>query len=238
VIEGLSLDCHGLVDWPQLVEDVEFRRCTVERCHWPPRHRATADPADRPVVRHVKVVRCHATYSHLSPIVAEDCEIDTVWFHNGKWGPTRIVGSAFRHVVIKGKVTGSIVFTPSPRVDGLRAGRDVTNDPYVVANRKFYEGVDWALDIREASFTSVEFSSGIPAGLIRRDPETQVVLRRASVADGRWRNQIHDVLATIWIEDFLTAGFPDTILVAGKRGKSFANEMAAISQLREAGLVE
>ena len=113
----------------------------------------------------------------------------------------------------------------------------MTREPYVVANRRFYQNVDWALDISEAHFTGVEFSSGIPADLVRRDPETQVILRRSSVVDGRWRDQIKNSLAVIWIEDFMKAGFDDTILVAGRRNRLFANEMAAIDSLRDAGLV-
>ena len=113
----------------------------------------------------------------------------------------------------------------------------MTREPYVLANRHFYQGVDWALDITEARFTGVEFSSGIPADLVRRDPESQVILRRSSVVDGTWRERVDNMLATIWIEDFVRAGFDDTILVAGKHGRGFANEMAAIGSLRDAGLV-
>ena len=121
---------------------------------------------------------------------------------------------------------------------GFRADRDATDDPYVVANRRFYEDVDWALDISEARFTAAEFSSGIPARLIRRDPQTQVVLRRSAFEDGRWRDQVDDSLATIWIENFVRAGFEDTVLVAGKRGKSFAKEVELIQRLRDGGLVQ
>ena len=121
---------------------------------------------------------------------------------------------------------------------GYRADRDATTDPYVVANRRYYEDVDWAIDISEAQFTSVEFASGISASLIRRDPSTQVVLRRSAVVDGRWKDRVADSLARIWIEDLLRSGFDDTVLVAAKRGPKFAEVMAVITKLREAGLVE
>jgi hypothetical protein len=235
VIEGATLNCQGKYDIPRLLEDVEFRRCTVEICQSPPRQRG---PEDRPVIRNVRLVRCHVTASDLPPVIAEDCEIDTIWFHRGKWGPQRMVGCAFRHVVIRGNVTGSLAFTPGPAVPGLRAVEDATRDSYVVANRRFYEGVDWALDIREARFTSVEFSSGIPAALIRRDLETQVVLRRSSLVDGSWQARVKDTLATIWIEDLLLSGFDDCVLVAAKRGRGFSKEIAAIGSLRDAGLLD
>jgi hypothetical protein len=140
--------------------------------------------------------------------------------------------------MIRGNITGSVAFTPSPAIPGLRAASDATADPYVVANRRYYDDVDWALDISEARFTSVEFSSGIPARLIRRDPETQVVLRRSTFLNRPWRDEVPGSLAQIWIDDFLASGFDDTIIVAGKRGRAFAKELELIDKLRKAGLAE
>ena len=234
IIEGATLRCEGPYEFPAGVEDLVFRQCTAESCQSPFPRRG---PDDRPVIRNVRLERCHVSVSDLPPVIADDCVIDTIWFHNGKWGPQRFAGCAFRHVVIRGNVTGSVVFSPDPGVPGYRGNRDMTREPYVVANRRFYQDVDWALDINEARFTGVEFSSGIPADLVRRDPETQVILRRSSIVDGRWRDRVDDLLARIWIENFVRAGFDDTILVAGKRNRLFANEMAAIESLRDAGLV-
>ena len=235
VIDGAEFRCDGTYDLPRTIEDIEFRRCRVDTCQHPPRQRG---PGDRPLLRNVRVVRCHVTASDLPPVIVEDCEIDTVWFHRGIWGPQRIVGCAFRRVVIRGNVTGSVAFTPGPAIPGLRAPRNAVDDPYVAANRRYYQGVDWALDISEASFTDVEFSSGIPSDLIRRDPATQVILRRSGLDDGEWREKVTDTLATIWIEDLLRSGFDDTVLVAGKRNRSFSKVMASIASLRDAGLVQ
>src|SRR5262245_2027875 len=134
VIEGATIACNGRYELPSLVEDVEFRRCKAENCQRPPRQ---LGPDDRPVLRNVRFVRCRLSASELPPVVAEDCEIDTVWFHRGRWGPQRVAGSAFRHVVIRGNVTGNVTFSPSPLVPGLRASRDVSGDPYVIANRRY-----------------------------------------------------------------------------------------------------
>jgi hypothetical protein len=235
-VEGGHLVCRGAYDLPQLLEDVAFIRCTVEMCQRA-RHRGQG-PEERPVNRNVHAVRCHVRASDAPPLIVEDSEIDTVWFHRGIWGPQAFRGCAFRRVVIRGNVTGSVAFTPSPLIPGFRAAGDATTDPYVVANRRYYDDVDWALDISEAWFTSVEFASGIPARLIRRDPETQVVLRRSTLLGRSWRVEVPDLLARIWIEDFLTSGFEDTIIVAGKRGRAFAKELELINKLRDAGLAE
>jgi len=49
-----------------------------------------------------------------------------------------------------------------------------------------YKEVDWALDIRDAVFSSAEFF-GVPGELIRRDENTQVLLRREAFSRVDWR---------------------------------------------------
>ncbi len=234
VIEAGRLTCERSYPLPPLLEDVEFRRCTVERCQHPAQQ---SGPADRPVIRNVRITRCHIEASDLPPVVVEDSEVDTIWFRRGIWGPQRLPGCAFRHVVIRGRITGSVAFTPSPAVH-LRATTDITADPYVLANARFYETVDWALDISEAEFTSVELGSGIPAALVRRDPSTQAVLHRSTLVDGRWRELAGETLARIWIEDLLASGFDDRILVAPKRSTRFAAELDLIRKLVDLGYAE
>jgi len=237
LVEGQHLRCQdGAVEIPPVLEDVEFRRCSLEMCqHWRPRQEG---PEDRPVIRRMTLVRCRIKASELPPVIAEDCVIDTVSFHRGTWGPQLLKGWAFRHVSVRGNITGSVALTPGPATLGFRASSDATGDPYVVANRRFYEDVDWALDISEARFTSIEMGSGIPSALIRRDPETQVVLRRSTLLARPWRNEVSAPLARIWIENLLASGFDDRVIVAGKRGRGVANELEIIHSLREAGLAE
>jgi hypothetical protein len=184
LIEGRELDCHGAYRLPDPLEQVEFRRCTVRTCQSP----AQRTLADRPVVRNVSLVRCHIIVSTAGPVVAEDCTIDTITVHRGIWGPQILPGWAFRHVVVRGNVTGSVALLPGPGWN-LGPHGPALDDPFVVANDRYYEDVDWALDISEARFTDIVLGSGIPARLIRRDPATQVVITRTALADGRWRDK-------------------------------------------------
>jgi hypothetical protein len=57
------------------------------------------------------------------------------------------------------------------------------------ANGAFYENVDWALDISKAEFESCRIFCELPVRLIRRDPETQVVVRREKLKETEavWR---------------------------------------------------
>jgi len=81
--------------------------------------------------------------------------------------------------------------------------------------------VDWALDISEAAFLECDLR-GIPANLIRRDPETQMIVRRSDFEDGRWKRDIP--ASSSWvvsIETMLEFKYADRMLVAAKRSGAF-----------------
>jgi hypothetical protein len=182
-------------------------------------------------------VRCHVTVSTLGPVVAEDCVIDTIWFHRGIWGPQTIAGCALKHVVIQGNVTGGLRFTVSPGWLTSFPHAAISEDPFARANLEFYSDLDWALDISDAQFTGIEMSwCDIPARLIRRDPETQVVVTRETAARGDWRAACGDSSLWVAIERFLETDLPDTVLVAPKRSKRFATDKLAIDRLCDGGM--
>lgn len=234
VIENRELVCNreGPYRLPALT-DVELRGCTFSMCQQPAWH----VPDERPVLRGVSLVRCHVRASELGPVIAEDCVVDTVWFHRGMWGPQLIAGCAFRHVVIRGDVTGGLRFGISPEWHRASPAPPIEEDPFYRANAAFYADVDWALDISAANFTSVEMSwCDVPARLIRRDPETQVTITRESVGAGDWRAACGDSPLWVGIERFLDAGLPDTVLVAARRSERFTIDKAAIDRLCAEGM--
>jgi hypothetical protein len=158
---------------PDPLEDLELRRCTFDTCQRPLRRTA----GDRPTVRGVSLMRCHVRASDLGAVIAEDCLVDTFWLHRGNWGSQMIAGCALRHVTVRGNVTGGLEFLAARLV-----GTDAERAALLAANLAYYAGVDWALDISDARFTAVSFvRSDIPARLIRRDPQTQVVVTRRTL---------------------------------------------------------
>jgi len=103
---------------------------------------------------------------------------------------------------------------------------------------KFWQSVDWALDIREAQFIECDIR-GIPARLIRRDEETQVIVRREKAAEGEWRRlALSDTQWPTALQFMLDSGDPDTVLVASKRDRAFKRELAGLRLLRDAGIAE
>jgi hypothetical protein len=234
VIEGREFRRLGPYRLPDVLEDLDLRRCTFTECQVPLQRTL----ADRPIVRNLSITRCHFAASELGAVIAEDCTIDTIWFHRGIWGPQRIEGCALKHVIVRGNVTGSVAFSPSYAWWTATHRPRAIDDQIVQANLRYYETVDWALDISKAAFTGIDMArSGIPARLIRRDTATQVVVTRESVSNGDWASACADSGGwQIAIEDFLASGLPDTVLVACKRGRYFKGQLAAIERLRDIGV--
>jgi hypothetical protein len=106
------------------------------------------------------------------------------------------------------------------------------------ANAQYYASLDWALDIREGFFGECEIQ-GIPAQLVIRDTETQVIVTRAKAAMGEWRKL--DLSQTHWaasLQFFLERGEQDVVLVAPKRHKKFKHLLDGLRLLRNAGVAE
>jgi hypothetical protein len=75
--------------------------------------------------------------------------------------------------------------------------------------------------------------------LIRRDPETQVVVTREKAIEGAWRNL--DLSKTWWatsLEFFVKRGDADVVLVAPKRDRKFRDLLDGLKALRDAGVAE
>lgn len=217
---------------PDPLEDVHLRRCTFESFQHPSQRAV----GQRPTLRRLILERCHFTACDLGPVVLEDVIVDTTWIHRGKWGPQRLAGCAFRRVTIRGRVTGGIAFAPSNEWFLAWPKTDVAADPFVQANSEYYRNVDWALDISQAEFTGIEMSGcDIPARLIRRDPVTQAIVTRDSLASADWRGACAESAMWVGIERFMETGLPDSVLVAAKRSRFFEGDLAALQRLREVG---
>jgi hypothetical protein len=97
--------------------------------------------------------------------------------------------------------------------------------------------VPWALDISGAEVDELDIR-GVPADLIRRDTNTQAIVRAAVIRDRKWQSVASGV-SRIIIELMLGRGDDSCVIVAPKRhGKRFAERMHQIEALRAAGLAE
>lgn len=207
--------------------DLEYRNCSFVSC----RLSVTRSVADRSLVRNAKVVDCEVTGCAIETAIVEDSLVDGLKTHNvlACWG------AVFKHVVLKGRI-GDIMINPAVATGTASAQEQLAFDE---ANRVYYASVDWALDITEAEFHNADIR-GIPARLIRRDPETQAVVTREKALEGKWRSV--DLSKTWWgcsIEFLLDRpSDPDVVLVAPKRHRRFRNLLDGLKRLRDAGVAE
>jgi hypothetical protein len=94
---------------------------------------------------------------------------------------------------------------------------------------------DWALDISDMSGTCD--LRGVPAGVIRRDPETQVVMTFEQALEGSWKAVLGPENGTIagGIKLLLDGGFKDTVLIADRASPEFRSNVAALRELQRIG---
>jgi hypothetical protein len=202
-------------------ENARFERCTFDSCF-----------ARGGTARRVRLVDCTAWACSLEGVVLEDCEIERLKTSRGRGRtlPLFVWGGAMRRVTVRGTI-GSVIWNP-PRGDAGRA---------VAAARRFYERVDWALDVSEARFRSVPaLRFGPPGALIRRDPDTQPLVDRRGAREALDRAGSEIGVWRVVLEGLLEREWPDeAVLVPALGGEKarYEEELAGIARLRGLGAV-
>ena len=206
-------------------ESLAFSRCRFEGCSL-----GSRDTIDRrSIVRNVSLVDCRVRGCATGPAIFEDVTVSGLVTANlfQLWGP------AFRHVVLRGKI-GRVMIS---NIHSTLASRPEQR-AFQQANRDFYADVDWALDIAEAQFEEADLR-GVPGELVRRDPDSQVVVRRDRLLDGRWRTL--DLRGTWWatsLQGMLDDGIESEVLVAPTRDPDFDRLRRGLLILRDEGIAE
>ena len=212
----------------ETIEDMEFVKCTfigegLTTC---------GAPINRSTARNLRLKNCRVNSFFGHGAIFDEIVVDGL---RTSVAPVILNGCAFRHVVLKGQLGGFLV---NRNIDILQ-NDPVRNAAFTRANEKFYESVDWALDISEAKAACIEIRGCIPARLIRRNPEEQFVLTREAAASGDWRG-VEGCDATgfrISVEIFLDSGAPDTVVVANRRSKYYKAELEFFRRLKNAGVL-
>ncbi len=181
------------------------------------------DPEFGFVVRDMTGARCRADNCSVQGVRFEDVTVDGLTTKNQQLG-----GCLFRHVTLKGKI-GPIMTTPVHRgvPEEIRAAMNAAMVAY-------YNDVDWALDISEAEFSDADFYM-VPGDLVRRDPETQFLLRRDVITPAKDGLPLGPNIAA---SRFDTTPFDSLVAVVGRRSKNFARDLEEFEQVRKAGLAE
>src|SRR2546427_1039213 len=210
------------------IEAVRLERCVFDNCY-----------ATQCTVRKVELMSCRAWNCHLYSARIEDCRIDGAAMtirrvgggRGGRRMPLFLWGGTARHVTLHGTF-GGIIWNP-PKAWGTGEDLDELNDV-----KKYYEGVDWALDIREARFTSgPTLRFGPPGRLILRDPKTQPLVTRAAAAGGAWRAAGGGGIG-VWrgvVGGVVKRAWPEEIVLIPSAGEKAAEEGTSIQRPRAPG---
>jgi hypothetical protein len=213
----------------QRYEDLEFRACTFEDCSV---GQTGPDPHQRSFIRNVQFIRCTFKPNAIGPVVLEDVVIERPLLRHGRAMPF-VLGVALNRVTIRGFVNALWFLIPDD-VSLMDHDRGAAMRRW---NADFYSTVDWALDISDAEFATFDFRPGIPARLIRRDPATQVIIRRDAALEHDWASlRLPDSAWNVGMERFLESGHPDHVFVAEKRNRRFAAQSESIAMLRALGV--
>lgn len=218
-------------DSAALFSDIEFRRCHFKGCLVS----ITNKPNLRSTIRNVSVIDCTENGGSIGTAIVEDVLVQ----HLKAPGLFQTFGAVFNRVVLHGRferlmITNDVL--PSVLMDEEDRQREI--DAFRLANAEYYRNVDWALDISQGEFKEFEIR-GIPSWLIRRDPETQVVVTKKRLLEGDdWRELAFDGPWHVGFHLLLDSPCEDTIVIAPKRHRKFPLYMADLELLREAGIAE
>ncbi len=213
-------------DW--VFSDMVFRRCSLDGgivCD---------DASRRAVIRHIELDRCEQSGGAITKGVIFE---DIVLKGTSRLRNAMFYAPALKHVKISGRIDKLWLLDLWKGDPG-----HPLNAEFKKANADYYKHVDWALDLSEAEFSGECDIRGIPWQLIKRDPETQIVVTRQKAEAMSYElEQLNLDLTTYWgtaIRSMLKRGDDGAVLVASKRSKKFRDYLKGLHLLRQAGIAE
>ncbi len=211
----------------QCFRDFEFSCCTFHGAGIVVRGESEKEPSRRATISNIRLNDCMAGDTYLNGAIIEDTTV-----HNLKRGRTPIFlrANAYKHVKLSGKIAAVEIRGKLGVMD------DSFDEIWDEANTRFYESVDWALDISEAEYASLSIS-GVPSQLVRRDHDTTAVVTKEKAIEGDWRKLAYNSgLFSIVMSSLVREGYDDTLLIACPGSSRFKDQMEDLDMLREAGI--
>lgn len=209
-----------------LFTDWHFQSCAFEYCRI-----ATASLR---ASERLNVANCSVRQSSLVGCGVDRVVLSDVVVTDVTWpGLLQVWATAFRRVTLAGRLGRLMISNDLGLLDRQQEQRQ-----FYLADEFFYRETDWALDISSAEFGELDVR-GIPARLIRRDPETQAVVRAERARRGDWKHV--DLTGSYWdgyISGMLERGATDVVLAAPRASRRFKANLQALRRLRDAGIAE
>ncbi len=214
-----QFEYRKIIESSETIADLAFEQC---RFAGGAIMQAEDDPAYGLAVGNVSLRKCKAGNVLLYGIRFDDVTVDTL--SHGK--TIELEACVCKHVVLRGSL-GAVRFSPAIEEDSRKV--------LAPAAARLYEDIDWALDITEAKFSDVEIWD-VPGHLVKRDPETQFLIRR-DVAAAAEIDALPEY-AQVLVERAAEAPYETSVLAAPTRSKSFEEALRAFRELRDLGIAE
>ncbi|MEU1176625.1 hypothetical protein ABZ464_03070 [Streptomyces sp. NPDC005820] len=196
------------------LKGLEFRGCALAQFEHPL----------MAVVRRGTLSRCKAVGCSVHGVRFEEIVAENITFSK----PMNFAACTFRQVRLEGRI-GAFLTTPPHYSLSEEVSRT-----FVDAMVSYYRDVDWALDISGAEFSDASLYM-VPGDLVRRNEETQFLLRRSvfeAAGDGLPSS------AASYRDRFSRTPFDSFVEIAPVRSKYFREFHEELTELRRLGLAE
>jgi len=227
VIDAATISHAAFPKEPIRFSGGEYRACCFDNCSL-----AAAGPAGAySYIGQCVLIRSRQLACGLSGVVLDEVLVDGL-ARLGRM-PLFLSAVVFRHVTLRGRIS-MFKLNPTPQPLPTPGQRE----SWIGAHLEFYRNVDWALDISRADFTFGPDLHYVPGQLIRRDEETQALVERDALQNALWQSLPWGGSALrVAVDWFLQDGpYQSTVLVAGRKTKSFRQDLDALEMLRREGL--
>jgi hypothetical protein len=206
---------------PKVLRDAEFEQCYFEGGALAQHD----DPTCGFVVKNVILRKCRAGRIELHGVRFEDVTVEGLTY-------PRLVHAAaclFERVTLRGPI-GPIQTMPANYTlpAQMRAA-------FLEQAMKFYAGIEWALDISHAEFSSADFNY-VPGNLVRRNSESQFLVHRKAALSAPQGSL--PGLAAIIAERAGYSPYDTIVAVAPTRSKNAAMYRDELQVLRDRGIAE
>lgn len=152
-----------VVGSPNVLRDAEFDQCQFDGGALV----QYDDPTCGLVVEDVVLRKCRAGNTVLHGVRFENVTVDGL----ANRSLLQFEACLFDRVTLRGRI-GPIMTMPASGTIPAEMQAAFREQA-----AKFFSEIDWALDISEAEFSDADFSQ-VPGNLVRRNPETQFLIRR------------------------------------------------------------
>lgn len=211
-------------------DNVEFNNVIFDNCEIG----LSDDINNLPHIKNKKFNSCSFVFCTFGPAIFENIEFNNIKFEDYGifWSPL------FNQVKLKNKLTSfrinssGFMFDKKPKIQ-----KELDN-----IRSKFYEKVNWALDISEAKFSSFDYS-GIPGKLFIRDPDTQFLVTKNNfysldLLDNSFKDSFSYLM--MYLEDFIESDDEDIVIpVPLAKSKKFRQPvLEGLQELRRLGFAE